>query len=206
MSNILDSGGNELVKPQQDRTLNDFDHRVYESLAKVLWLPSEFKTYMAEFAALLGLPVPLSQIQGYQNTPPKLIDVIVFMTPVTHTNWSTISTAGANAAFAARMQSSGAQNDSITFNVALTPGTWEVSLLHERDPDNGIYSVRFDGVEKGTIDGYAAAQTVNVISMVSGIDVPVAKQVALSLVMATKNASSSSYFGRIQHLQLRKTD
>lgn len=68
MSSILGGGNNQLVKPQAAKNLTDFDRRVHESLTKLLWLPTEFKTYIAEYSALLGFPVPVSQIVGFNLT------------------------------------------------------------------------------------------------------------------------------------------
>lgn len=139
---------------------------------------------------------------------PWLIDVNVFPTSIAHTNWDTIdavSTTYANHVFGGVKQSSGAQNDEIAWDVVLAAGTWTVEVVHFKASTAGIYSVRFDGVDKGTVDGYAAAQTANARGSVSGISVASSGKVRVSLKMATKNASSSSYFGYVSHLQLRRT-
>lgn len=133
-----------------------------------------------------------------------LIDVTVFMTPISHTNFNT-NTSSTGAIRNATRDSSGAQNDSISFDVVLATGTWTVELLYRKNTDAGVYSVQFGGVEKGTIDGYAAASSYDNLSTVSGITLGVSGKIRLSLVMATKNASSSNYKGYLQHIQLRRT-
>lgn len=133
-----------------------------------------------------------------------LHDIDVFSTAITQTNFDTI-TADSTAVNAAEKTSSGAQNAEIGWDVVLVAGTWTFELMHFQANDNGIYSVQVDAVEKGTIDGYAAAATRNVRSSITGIVVATTAKVRITLKMATKNASSTSYFGRIQHVQLRRT-
>jgi len=101
--------------------------------------------------------------------------------------------------------SSGAQNAEIGWDVVLSAGTWTVQLTHYTINSAGIYSVRIDGVEVGTIDGYAASGGPDHVSVVTGIAVATGGKRRVTLKMATKNASSSSYYGLIQHLQLRRT-
>jgi len=135
---------------------------------------------------------------------PSLIDVNVFMSPITHTNWNTnvVNTALIHNAL---RQSSGVQHDEIAFDLLIGAGTWMFELLHARFDNRGIYSVRFDGVEKGTIDGYAAVPQNNMLAAITNIVVPDNKLVRLSLKMASKHPFSSAYYGTIQHVQLRRS-
>lgn len=139
---------------------------------------------------------------------PWLIDVDVFMTPVANTNWNVISdpVSGSGVTiYNGQMNSNASQNAAITWNVVLAAGTWTVELLHRAWTDRGIYSVQFDTVEKGTIDGYNATDAPSTRSSVTGISVPTTAKIALTLKMATKNVSASNYRGSIQHIQLRRT-
>lgn len=139
---------------------------------------------------------------------PWTVDLDVFMTAATNTNWNTLlheSAAGVNFVYAATKESSQAQNDNIGWDIVLAAGTWTFELMHRTWSDRGIYSVRFDGVEQGTIDGYSGSAVENVRSTVTGITVATSGKVRLLLQMATKNASSSNYRGSIQHIQLRRT-
>lgn len=136
---------------------------------------------------------------------PWLIDVDVFEQAKSQTNWDTITAPNSSAILDGWKQSSGAQNDQIDFEVVLAAGTWDVELMYVANTDNGIISVQFDAVEKGTIDTYNGSATYNNRSSVTGIAVATTAKVILRLKMATKNASSSSYVGEVQHIQLRRT-
>jgi hypothetical protein len=86
-----------------------------------------------------------------------------------------------------------AQNDEITWPVSLSAGTWTISMIHHTFTDRGIYTFRLDGSTVGTIDGYSAGSTLNVVSTITGIAVAASGKKTLSVKMATKNASSSNY-------------
>lgn len=135
---------------------------------------------------------------------PWLIDVGAFMTAISQVNWNNVSV-DTSAVYNGVNNSSGAQNDEINFDVVLAAGTWTFELMHTQNTNRGIYSVQLDGAEKGTIDGYSAALTRNVRSTVAGIAVAASGKVRLKLKMATKNASSTQYYGSIQHIQFRRT-
>jgi hypothetical protein len=139
-----------------------------------------------------------------KETLPWLIDIDVFPTAISQTNWD-ILTADSAGIYAYRKDSSGSQNAEINWNVILAAGTWTVELIFLKDTNACIYSVQFDSVEKGTIDSYAASTTRNTRASVAGITVATTGKVQLKLKMATKNASSSSYVGYLQHVQLRRT-
>ena len=142
------------------------------------------------------------------TAPPSLLDIDVFLPATANTNWSTITLDSPSNThlYSGHKNSGGSQNDAINWDVILPAGTWRVDLLHTKGTDRGVYSVRFDGVEKGTIDGYNASAQYNQASSVTGITVASSGKVTVALVMATKHASSSSYVGAIQGLRLRRTD
>jgi hypothetical protein len=100
--------------------------------------------------------------------------------------------------------SSGAQNDAISFDFACAAGTYSFELFHLAFTNRGIYTVRIDGVSVGTIDGYAAAILTPSRDVVTGIAIA-AGQHTVTLLMATKNASSSSFFGIIERAVLTRT-
>lgn len=131
-------------------------------------------------------------------------DINVFMSAIANTNWSTNTVQG-NSLRNGYKGSTGAQNASISFDITLARGTWLVELLHNKGTDVGTYSVQIDSVEKGTIDGYNGSTTYNNRNSVTGISISTPGKHRLTLQMSTKNASSSSYYGRIQHIQLRRT-
>src|SRR6266702_5348712 len=99
--------------------------------------------------------------------------------------------------------SSGAQNDSISYDFITAGGVYTLDFLHLIGPNRGIYTVAIDGVTVGTVDGYAAdyLQSENDASLskplmttLTGIGLSGASHV-LSFTMATKNASASAYYG-----------
>lgn len=133
-----------------------------------------------------------------------IINVDVFMTPVTETNWNSPAATVAHV-YNGQMASSGAQNDEIGWDIMLPAGTWTFELIHAKSTDRGIYTVALDGSSVGTIDGYNNPSLVNQRSQITGIVAATSEQVRLTLTMATKNASSSAYFGGINHLQFKRT-
>lgn len=136
---------------------------------------------------------------------PWWVDIDPLVGGETNVNWSTL-TAGISQTYNGVMQSGGSQNDEITFTVVLSPGTWTFRLHHYRDSNRGIYTVQLDGVTVGTVDGYnpGAADTVEVTG-IAGIAVSVPCKKTLKLKMASKNASSSGYYGLIQRIVLFRT-
>lgn len=132
------------------------------------------------------------------------IDLDVFEQAVAHTNWDTI-TAATGALLNGTKDSSGAQNAELNFDAPLARGTWTVEVMYRANSDAGIITIQFGGVSKGTIDTYAGSSSYNNRASVSSIAVTTTGVVRVKLIMATKNASSSSYYGRIQHIQLRRT-
>lgn len=135
------------------------------------------------------------------RTPPDpwRVEVAVAGGGSGNTNWNT-PTSDASAAWYGWLQSTGAQNALVDFPLFLAAGTWACRLVHTKDADAGIYSVRLDDVEQGTVDGYAAIRTRDQVSDVTGIVVSTPGIKTFRLKMATKNGSSSSYYGRVQRV------
>lgn len=135
---------------------------------------------------------------------PWLIDIDVFGAHG-NTNFDSVVGSTTNAIHAWWIESNGTQNAERYWDVVLAAGTWDVMLIYVKGTDRGIYSVQFDGVEKGTVDGYNGSTTYNNRTSVTGITVATSAKIRLKLKMATKNASSSNYYGDIIHVQLRRT-
>lgn len=134
---------------------------------------------------------------------PWLIDINVFMTPKSQTNWSATSVL-TNFVNNGAKQTSGAQNAEIAWDVVLGAGTWTVELVHGENINHGIYSVQIDGIEQGTIDAYDSLKA-NTVSSVANISITESGIHELKLKMATKNPSATLYYGEISHVQLRRT-
>lgn len=135
---------------------------------------------------------------------PWAIFIDVFPTAKSNVNWNDLAVAATSIHCGAK-QSSGAQNDSITWDILLAAGTWSIELLYSSGSNRGIYSIQFNSVEKGTIDGYSAGAVENARSSITGIVVSTTAKIELKLKMATKNASSSGYYGSIVDIRLMRT-
>lgn len=99
----------------------------------------------------------------------------------------------------------GAQNRSITYQFFIDAGTYTFGLLHGRASTRGIYTVTLDGGSSlGTIDGYSVSSGPT-FGEVTSITVATSGIHTITLTMATKNASSSNYFGVINGLTMSRT-
>jgi hypothetical protein len=153
----------------------------------------------------LRLNRPLGPVnESAEDLLPWLTPIDVFQQAKSNTNWASSSTE-TTMVLNGHRQSSAAQNDSVEWNVSLAAGTWDVELLHTTLNTNGIYHVSLDGTEVGTIDSYSASQTPSVRSTIAGIEVSRTGVHEFQLKMASKNVSSSQYYARLQHVQLRCT-
>lgn len=139
-----------------------------------------------------------------EDVMPLEIAIDVFPTAKSNTNWDTI-TIDTTQIHNGRKVSGGAQNDEIAWDVLLPAGTWTIEILHEKNSDVGIYSVQFDSVEQGTIDGYNATSQDNQRGTVTGAFITSERAVELKLKMTAKNGSASAYAGRLQGLKLIRT-
>ena len=134
---------------------------------------------------------------------PWQIPVDVYATATYQTNWSTVNraTSVANGAY---MESTGAQYATLGWDLVFIKGTWKALLIHRQGSDVGQYSLRVDGLEVATFDGYASAHAmkweIGNEFTVEGTGVR-----AVKLVMADKNVTASSYYGRICDLIFTRT-
>lgn len=151
------------------------------------WAPDELVT-----AALLN--THLRDNLSYLNALGQEIYINPLMRPYSHTGFGSVSL-DVTALQNGYRWSSGAQNDLINWYVPLQEGTWNLELLYWTSSAYGIYSVQLNDVQKGTIDGYSAATVKNVRSEITSIAVGASGVQKLTLKMATKNASSSAYYG-----------
>jgi hypothetical protein len=110
---------------------------------------------------------------------------------------------------------SAAQNDAVEFEVVLTPGTWQLELLHQKGPGMGVIALKLNDGGGGyvvntspqSVDCYATEDSYN---NVTTITLPIlgeeTQRRRLRLRTETKNASASAYGMGIQGLYLRRTD
>lgn len=150
------------------------------------------------------IPSTIARDSDVSSLLPWVVDVDVFPAAISNTNWDTITLATVYLYGAGKL-SSGAQNDEIAWDIVLAAGTWTLELIHTKNTNLGIYTVSLDGTTIGTIDGYNGSAANNSRGSITGIAVAASGKTRLKLKMATKNASSSSYFGLIHALQMRRT-
>jgi hypothetical protein len=113
-------------------------------------------------------------------------------------------TPSSSAIFGGTILSSGAENEYVEWDISVVPGTYELTLLHTEANNRGIYTVDIDGTTVGTIDGYAASVT-GVFDRISSIAVASAGLVPIRFTMATRNGSSSNFYGSISGFTLTRT-
>jgi hypothetical protein len=135
---------------------------------------------------------------------PWTIFVPASHTPKSQVNWNTIvlHAAQINNFY---LIASNTINSEIAWDLVLSAGTWTVELLIYTDAADGIYSIRFDGVEKGTVDGYSSPAAANILKSVAGIVVPITKKIELRLKIASKNPLSGDYYAHLTGVMLKRT-
>ncbi len=154
----------------------------------------------------------ISDNQGTTITTsaPYQVPVLVLAGPIAETGTSVYVH---NTVFpqAAVRQIPDAVNNSISYDVQLPPGTWRMDVLHYRSTNLGIYTFALDaaalttfGGSANTIDGYNASGSPT-LSSITGIVIPSGGKRRLSITMATKNASSTAYFGQINSIMFTRT-
>lgn len=134
---------------------------------------------------------------------PHWIDVPVVFAD-SHTNFNTLAM---NTAwkFGTVLASSGAQNSTVTLSFWGPKGAFTLAFLHLTFTNKGIYTVAVDGTTLGTVDGYAASDLPNILDTSLTGTLTSTGMHTITFTMATKHASSSAYYGAIQHIQIRMT-
>lgn len=138
-----------------------------------------------------------------QTFSPRIVPLTTFWSHG-NTNWNT-DFLDLTYVYTGDIESNGTVNNARWWYLGLGNGTWTLDVLHTTGPNRGIYSVQIDDVQVGTFDGYSSGQVKNVRSSVSGISIANPGKHKLSFVMATKNASSSQFFGTVTAMQMRRT-
>lgn len=136
---------------------------------------------------------------------PWHVDVNLLAPPDTHTNWGGNPVVNAGAFMAGYRQSSGAQNDEMTYEVILAAGTYDFTLMHYKSSNRAIYTISLEGQALGTIDGYAAVSAVG-FDTLTGLVIPTGGKLTLRFLLATRNASNvTGYFGTVSWAHFRRT-
>lgn len=122
----------------------------------------------------------------------------------TNTNFA-VRTVDAAALGMGWLDGSGAQNNEWTTDIWLDAGTWKFAMIYTTQNQGGIATIQLDGASQGTIDTYSSGTTRNVYSELTGLSVTTASLKTFKVLMATKNGSSSNYFGLIQSVAWIRT-
>ena len=102
-----------------------------------------------------------------------------------------------------RLDNTVGQNDYWEVDVWLDAGTYKLALIYTTLTNAGIHNITGINGSTQTIDAYAATAN-NVYGEVTGIAVTAGLK-TIRDTMATKNASSTGYFGYVQSLALIRT-
>jgi hypothetical protein len=102
------------------------------------------------------------------------------------------------------LRNAGAQNDEFTDDFWLDTGTWKAAAIYNKNTDEGIFSILFNGVSQGTVDAYAAVSDNN-YSELAGLVVATAAITTVKVATTSKNGSSSGYFNYINSVALIRT-
>lgn len=117
--------------------------------------------------------------------------------------WTLLAINDATYPYISILLNTGTQNDYISWDIAVSAGLWTIVLDVRKSTNLGIYTVQIDGVSAGTLDGYSASVAHSRLSL-TGVAMTAGHH-TLKILMATKNASSSSYIGELFGISLRRT-
>lgn len=104
------------------------------------------------------------------------------------------------------LQSGGSQNDVATYEgISLEAGTYAILAWVWKSNNHGIIHVQLDGTDLTTIDLYNGSPSPDQRVTATGLTVGSTDVYQLGFKMASKNASSSNYFGLIAKFVLYRT-
>lgn len=98
-----------------------------------------------------------------------------------------------------------AQNDELTWQVALDAGTWDLTSIFEKGPNEAIQTWKLNGTSIGTIDGYDAGGSENNVTAITGFTVDTPGIYTLQCIAETRNGSSAGWQLGLQHIVLQRT-
>lgn len=141
---------------------------------------------------------------------PHYIIPTALVPSLANVGWATrTGVAGGNSFGNYTMESDGTQNDSITFGWEGQAGTYSINVSHRKGSNRGQYTVYIDGVVQGggsqLLDAYNSTPADTVSSIGTTFQVITDGPHTIQFVMATKNASSSSYVGSVSGIFLTRT-
>jgi hypothetical protein len=165
-----------------------------------------------------GEVLTATSLDSYVGPPPNIVEIDVLSSAAAATNWSTRTQQGTYY-YSGSINSSGAQNDSITFDVVLAAGTWKMTVVYVTGTTQGIHKFQLstDGstfadisaspynASAATVDAYNNPGAANNFVTFTSITIATTGRYALRDLMDTKNGSASDYTGTLQHITLVRT-
>ncbi len=103
------------------------------------------------------------------------------------------------------LRSSGADLDSVEYQVYLPAGTYTVQIMTLHLTGRGIMDVDLDGVEIGSFDCFASAFAGNQVKTISGVVVAAGGIKTLKIRADGKNPLSGAYYLDLSDIQISRT-
>lgn len=149
--------------------------------------------------------VAIKNAAASSGSYPDVVYVDPIMTPSANNGWTTI-TNDANCLYSGykEVDSAAVTTNSITFDVSLAAGTWNVETMFVKSAAGGILTLTMDATSLGTVDTHSAALSRNNLATKQAT-IATAGTHSLIYTIPTKNASSSGYGGFLQRIKLLKT-
>lgn len=171
--------------------------------ATALALTALFEANTLQYKASTGIWYVLSTDTPVAPTGQEFINVLA--TPFSNVRWNTIAQSSADY-FGGELQSDGTQNDEVVFQKYLQAGSYTMDLFYKTGATHGIFTIFVDGVQLGTtVDSWVASGGAMLRATIAGITVSGSTVHAIRLLMATKNASATSFFGIIGAIAMTRT-
>lgn len=92
--------------------------------------------------------------------------------------------------------------DNISYKVYLAAGTYTLRVIHYKSDSQGIVDIDIDGVEKASVDCYAAVVDYDAILSQTGIVIATSGLKTIKFRLDGKNGASSSYGFRFSEFAL----
>ncbi len=98
------------------------------------------------------------------------------------------------------VNTSNALNNSVDYLISVAAGTYNHTIIYQKDNVSGIVSFLFNDVELFTIDFYSSPLVRNVVTTTIDIIVPTDGLLKLTQKITGKNVSSGGYYGIFSHV------
>lgn len=98
-----------------------------------------------------------------------------------------------------------ALNDEVNYKAFLDAGTYQAVVMFTIGPDHGNLHILIDGVDKGNVDGYNGGAVNYKRSVIANIVIATSGLVNIGLKVASKHASSTSYYMYLNLVTLYRT-